>query len=349
MNGPSTRHRRLAGLLLLAAPLLPVTASGDGRPSARMPPPAVPADCVATYDVRYGPADGTANLLDVYRPRDAKGSRPAVVWIHGGAWFLGDKRPPLALPLVQHGFVVVSINYRLTSAAPFPAQIEDCKGAVRFLRAHAADYGIDPARIGAWGESAGGHLAALLGTSGGAPAVEGTVGGNADQSSRVQAVCDWFGPTDLTQFTGQATANGHPPGRFDNFVMRAFVGGTPTDHMDLITLANPLHYLPAVATAVAPAVGPAVAAAAAGGAAGNADLPPFLIMHGDRDRTVPVAQSKLLVDALKALGVPATFRLVPGLGHGFPLARHDVGPVTLDFFQRTLGRPATTQPATTTR
>ncbi len=314
------RSRTGLGLLLLAGCLC---AAPSTRPAGQKPrPPRLPANVVADLDVRYGEAANSANLLDVYRRKDAGDAPlPAVVWIHGGAWFLGDKWPCPALRLIDHGFVVVSVNYRLTSAGPFPAQIQDCKGAIRFIRAHAAEYHIDSNRIGAWGESAGGHLAALLGTSGGAAELEGTVGGNLEQSSRVQAVCDWFGPTDLTQFTAQATANGHPPGRFDNYVMRAFLGGDPPAHMDLITLANPLHFLPA---------GKAM------------DVPPFLIMHGDRDRTVPLAQSQLLADALVHGGVSTTFRVVVGLGHGFPLGRTDTGPVTLDFFRRELGTPAAT-------
>ena len=309
-------RRPIAPFMML---LLACLAGGAAPRPARLP-----AGVVAAVDVRYGEAANTANLLDVYRRRDAPAAPlPAVVWVHGGAWFLGDKWPCPALPLIDHGFIVVSINYRLTSAGPFPAQIQDCKGAIRFLRAHAAEYHIDPARIGAWGESAGGHLAALLGTSGGSAELEGTVGGNLDQSSRVQAVCDWFGPTDLTQFTAEATANGHPPGRFDAYIMRAFLGGDPLRHLDLVRLANPVHFLPA------------------GRAAG---VPPFLIMHGDRDRTVPLGQSQLLADALVHGGVPTTFRVVVGLGHGFPLERADVGPITLEFFERQLARPATTRP-----
>ena len=276
------------------------------RPAAK-----VPDNVVADLDVRYGEAADTANRLDVYRPRSATGPLPAIVWIHGGAWFVGDKQPCRALPLVDHGFAVVSINYRLTSAAPFPAQIQDCKGAIRFIRAHAAQYNIDPDRIGVWGESAGGHLAALLGTSGGSAAVEGTVGGNPDQSSRVACVCDWFGPTDLTQFTAQAVAAHHPPGRFSAFIVRAFLGGPPEDHADLVELANPIHFLPAGRLS---------------------DGPPFLIMHGDMDRTVPLGQSQMLADALARAGVSATFHVLTGLGHGFPMARDDVGPVTLAFF-----------------
>jgi acetyl esterase/lipase len=318
VQGPIRRLAFPLALLLLLACLSAAPATQPGfRPRATRVPPNVAAD----LDVRYGDAAGTANLLDVYRRRDlGSAPMPAVVWLHGGAWFLGDKLPCRALPLIDHRFVVASVNYRLSSSAPYPAQIQDCKGAVRFLRAHAAQYHIDPNRIGVWGESAGGHLAALLGTSGGAAELEGTVGGNLDRSSRVQAVCDWFGPTDLTQFTAEATANGHPPGRFDSYVMRAFLGGDPAAHMDLITLANPLHFLPAGRAA---------------------DVPPFLIMHGDRDRTVPIAQSRLLADALVHGGVPTTFRVVVGLGHGFPTGRADVGPVTLNFFERTLGGPTT--------
>jgi acetyl esterase/lipase len=316
----NSNRQRMAGLVLACLAAGPAT-----RPTGvHIRLPHIPANVVADIDVRYGPAANTANLLDVYRRKDVgAGPLPAVVWIHGGAWFLGDKTPCPALPLIDHGFVVVSINYRLTSAGPFPAQIEDCKGAIRFIRAHAAEYHVDPDRIGVWGESAGGHLAALLGTSGGSAAVEGDVGGNLDQSSRVQAVCDWFGPTDLTQFTAEATANGHPPGGFDNYIMRAFLGGDPLQHLDLVTLANPIHFLPA---------GPATG------------VPPFLIMHGDHDRTVPLAQSRLLADALVHDGVPTTFRVVAGLGHGFPVGRADTGAVTLAFFQRELGAGAVKRP-----
>ena len=313
---------------LLVAALAPAQ-TPPGRPATPPPSPfgirpprPLPANVIGDLNVRYGEAADTANLLDVYRPRNATGPLPAVVWIHGGAWFLGDKLPCRALPLVDHGFAVVSINYRLSSAAPYPAQIEDCKGAVRFIRAHAAEYHIDPDRIGVWGESAGGHLAAVLGTSGGAAAVEGTVGGNLGQSSRVQCVCDWFGPTDLTQFQAQAVAAHHPANGFDAYIMRAFLGGPPEEHADLIELANPIHFL---------------------SHGRPATVPPFLIMHGDRDRTVPLGQSQLLADALVQAGASATFRVVTGLGHGFPFGRDDVGPVTLAFFRAQL-RPAANHP-----
>jgi acetyl esterase/lipase len=324
---PNSRLIPLLSLLVLALSATAARADAPAAPTTRPTPftfshpRPLPAGVAADLDVRYGEAPDAANTLDVYRPRNATGPLPCVVWIHGGAWFLGDKQPCPALAGVPDGFVAVSVNYRLSSAAAYPAQIQDCKGAIRFLRAHAAEYHIDPDRIGAWGESAGGHLAALLGTSGGSAEVEGSVGGNLGQSSRVQAVCDWFGPTDLAQFAAQAIAGGHPVGPFDHYVIRAFFGGAPEDHLDLVTLANPIHYLPTDR----PARG----------------LPEFLIMHGDRDRTVPLAQSRLLADALTKAGGTVTLRVVPGLGHGFPLSRSDVGPVTLQFFQRTLGPRAT--------
>ena len=318
-----TRPRRGIALLLLTC----LAAAPATRPvisAPRLDKQRLPSNVVADIDVRYGPAADTGNLLDVYRRKDGPaGPRPAVVWIHGGAWFLGDKWPCRALPLIDDGFVVVSLDYRLSSAAPYPAQIQDCKGAVRFLRAHAEQFHLDPDRIGVWGESAGGHLAALLGTSGGNAALEGTVGGNPDQSSRVQAVCDWFGPTDLTRFEAEADAAHHPPGRWDQFIINAFFGGDPHQHMDLVALSNPLHFLPPGRLA---------------------DVPPFLIMHGDRDRVVPIAQSELLADALQAGGVPTTFRVIAGLGHGFPVGRADVGPVTVDFFRRTLHPTPLTHP-----
>jgi len=156
-------------------------------------------------DVNYAP-DAPANLagaerqrLDLYVPKrdpsaaaaDAKSAKPfpVVVWVHGGGWSMGDKRPcPVAPLLVKEGFAVVSVNYRFTDSAPFPAQIEDVKAAVRWVRASAAKHNLDPDRIGAWGASAGGHLVAHLGTSAGIAEVEGASLGNKDQSSRVQAV-----------------------------------------------------------------------------------------------------------------------------------------------------------------
>jgi acetyl esterase/lipase len=220
-------------------------------------------------------------MLDLYLP--ASGTNwPLIVWIHGGGWTEGSKANPPGLGFLRHGFALASINYRFSQDAIFPAQLLDCKAAVRWLRAHAPTYGIDPGRIGVWGASAGGHLVALLGTTGGVK--EFDTGENLGVSSRVQAVCDWFGPTDFTGFPG--------PDKPDSPVAR-LIGGPVSKNLEQAQRANPIHYI-------------------------SKDDPPFLIMHGDKDPVVPLAQSQLLVDALQKAGVPATFHVVPGGGHGGP-------------------------------
>ena len=148
-------------------------------------------------DIVYGRGGDTDLKLDVDLPAlERKGPLPVVVWIHGGAWRAGSREGTRASGLVEQGFATVSISYRLTREAIFPAQIHDCKCAIRWIRAHAGKYGFDPKRIGVWGSSAGGHLVAMLGTSGGVKELEGR-GGWADEDSRVQAVVDFYGPSDL--------------------------------------------------------------------------------------------------------------------------------------------------------
>jgi acetyl esterase/lipase len=159
----------------------------------------------------YG-GSGTSNLLDLYLPAKSAEPVPLVIWIHGGGWESGSKEAWPAIFLVDKGFAVASSNYQLSPEASFPAQIYDCKAAVRWLRANAKTYRIDPERFGSWGGSAGGHLAALLGTSSEDKTLERPVGRHPKVSSRVQAVCDWFGPTDLEQLAAfQASFPGLPP------------------------------------------------------------------------------------------------------------------------------------------
>ena len=149
---------------------------------------------------------GKTNLaLDLYRPANYSGKLPVVVWIYGGAWMMRGQtmQAPQASWLATHGYAVAIIDYRLSSEALFPAQINDCKAAVRWLRANAGKYDLDADHIGAWGASSGGHLASLLGVTGGVAALEGDAG-NTNQSSRVQAVVDFFGPTDFLQMSGHA-------------------------------------------------------------------------------------------------------------------------------------------------
>jgi acetyl esterase/lipase len=257
------------------------------------PQPSAPDPPVRLLDIPY--ANGPANLLDLYLPAHLDRPAPTIVWVHGGGWSAGDKKFCPAIPLARQGFIIAAINYRLSGQAPFPAQIYDCKAAIRFLRAHAARYHIDPDCLGAWGASAGGHLVALLGTSGGSLELEGTVGGNLDQSSRVEAVCDWYGPTDLARFADQAQAAGIIQKTAGPSLIMQLLGGSLKEKQDLVRLVNPITFIANQTPA---------------------GLPPFLIMHGDKDKTVPIAQSRLLYDALKKAGVAVQFKIIHGAGHG---------------------------------
>jgi acetyl esterase/lipase len=180
---------------------------------------------------------------------------------------------------------VASINYRLTNAASFPAQIEDCRAAIRWLRGNASKYSIDPKRVGVWGASAGGHLVALLGTSGDVAQWD-TVGGDKDQSARVQAVCDYYGPVEflLGTYPAKDRAADSPVGRL--------LGGAVDERKDVAEQASPLTYI-------------------------NADDPPVLIVHGDQDKTVSIKQAQMFEEALKKARVDVTFITVKNGGHGF--------------------------------
>ena len=289
MNLPLRRIFRCFCLAFFAAGVAQVMAAPTTQPT-------LPPHVERLVDIRYGDGPGRSNLLDLYLPdHTTDHARPLIVYIHGGGWSAGDKLTCPCIWMVSHGFAVASLNYRLSGLAPYPAQIQDCKGAIRFLRAHAGEYHFDPNKVGAWGASAGGHLVALLGTSGGSSELEGTVGGNLDQSSRVQAVCDWFGPTDLAQFADEAQAAGIIKSTPGPTLIMKFFGGGLQEKKDLVQLANPISFI-AKKT--------------------QSELPSFLIMHGEKDRLVPVAQSRLLYDALKTAGASASLQILPGAGHG---------------------------------
>ena len=205
---------------------------------------------------------------------------PLIVWVHGGAWKGGDKSNCPARRFVPMGFVVASVNYRLSQHAIYPAQIEDCKAAIRFLRANAKTYNIDPARIGAWGASAGGHLVALLGTTGDDKQFD--KGPNLEQSSAVQAVCDFFGPTDFAKISDFPSTMKHDA---PDSPEAELLGGPIGEKTEACKLANPISFI-------------------------TRKDPPFLIVHGDKDPLVPHNQSQILYDALKAAGVEATSTLL---------------------------------------
>ncbi len=226
--------------------------------------------------------------LDLYLPeKRPEKPLPLIVWIHGGGWRNGSRDANPAAALVADGYASASISYRLSGVATFPAQIHDCKAAIRWLRAHAEKYDLDPSRIGVWGPSAGGHLVALLGTSGGVEELEGSLG-HPDQSSRVQAVADFFGPTTLTKMDAAGSRLVHDDPQSPESLL---IGGPIQDHPDLVRRADPITYV-------------------------TADDPPFLIVHGDQDPVVPYNQSELLDAALTQGGVEHTFYTVEGGGHG---------------------------------
>ncbi len=273
-------------------------------------------------NLEYAKTDGKPLLLDLFVPEDAKGKLPLIVWIHGGGWVEGNKENPPALIFLKKGYAVASINYRLAPQAIFPAQIQDCKASIRFLRANAAKYNIDPDRIGVWGGSAGGHLVALLGVTGDAKDLEGN-GGNAGVSSKVQAVCDFFGPTDFTKIKElRMSADPKIEQKLkdlkldsDNNVLAKLLGGPIDKNTEKAEQASPVWYLKSLKS-------------------DKKDYPPFLIMHGDKDPVVPVEQSVEFNDALKAAGLDSTLRVYKGAGHGN--LGGDSMKMVEDFFEKNL-------------
>ena len=248
----------------------------------------------ATPDVPYAGTENPRQRLDLYLPKERKGDGPlpVVVFVHGGAWRAGDKRGGVRMvaPHVDTGrFAGASVGYRLSGEAIWPAQIYDCKAAIRWLKANAAKYHLDPDRIAVWGSSAGGHLVAMLGTTADVPELEGRLGAHTDRTSRVACVVDWFGPSDLPRMN-------EPPGKMDHVGPNApeshLIGCAVKDHPAKARAASPITYV----------------------SKGDA---PHLIMHGDKDRTVPHDQSVRLAAALEQAGVPCTFVTIRGAGHGF--------------------------------
>lgn len=283
-----SKGRRLAWLLIVVAVATWGTQIARFA-EARRERPNYP-DVDIARDIVYKRSDGQSLLLDIYTPKMVTHPLPVILWIHGGGWSRGRKeqRPPVNL--MAHGYAVVSLEYRLSGEAPFPAQIEDCKAAVRWIRANAATYHFDPDHIGAWGHSAGGHLAALLGTSGGVAELEGG-GENLKFSSRIQAVCDLSGPTDILRLYEGVSNTTEGPGRRARSFIEQFLGGTAEDKRAKAVAASPITYV-------------------------SKGDPPFLIIHGENDMSIPVSQSEEFVGKLKAAGVDATLEVAEGRGHG---------------------------------
>jgi acetyl esterase/lipase len=311
-------------------------------PDPVVPDPVVPEGVQTYAGIEYAAVLGYRPLLlDLYLPGPGASpgqAWPVVLFLHGGGWGLGsrtevgppfdDWQPSFFERLAQAGFAVASADYRLTGEAQFPAQLHDAKAAVRWLRRNAGEYQLDGDRIVAWGASAGGHLAALLGLTGDVPGLEGSVGeerlpgpaaaapARPAVSSKVAAVVDWYGPADLLAMDEQSDGTG--PFRHDSpeSPESRLIGGRLSDLPGLAQMASPVsHVWPGA--------------------------PPFLIMHGTADRAVPLAQSQGLADALAAAGRPAETAWIGGSDHMW-LGAPDIEEIfatSVDFARRVTSAP----------
>jgi acetyl esterase/lipase len=294
-----------------APPGQAATARGGGR--GRGGPAPAPAGTTVIRDLVFTKIETLELSLELYRPEKFTGDLPVVVWTYGSAWAGGGKNAQAASAswLAQHGYAVAVIDHRGSGVAPWPAQAFDVKAAVRWLRANAKQYSLDPARFAAWGESSGGHLSSILGLTGDVAELEGN-GGSPGQSSRVQAVIDFFGPSDFLQMEGHKltpNAMGHDAATSPE---SRLVGGAIQENKDKVARANPLTYL-------------------------TPDDPPFLIVHGEQDPLVPFHQSELMYEALKQAGRDVTFYKIAGAGHGGAAFYNDLTKaLVLAFLDRTL-------------
>jgi acetyl esterase/lipase len=238
-------------------------------------------------DIKYAEIDGAVLRVNAVLPEESAAKPyPMVVYFHGGAWRTGNRRSGMRylLPLARAGYACFSADYRLTSQARFPAQIHDCKAAVRWVREHAAEFNGDPDRIAVMGSSAGAHLALLLGLSHGDAQLEGTVGDCLDASSAVDLIVNWFGPCDLRSPDEMLDS-------WEQLIMTELLGALPSQVPDLAALASPVVFI-------------------------DAADPPVLTIHGTADNTVPVEVSRLLDTQLGNAGIESEYIEVEGGGHG---------------------------------
>lgn len=271
---------RALSLCLLLAVLIP---DSSAQPKAKKK--TLPKSVEAIRDIEYAKPKGHRLALDILRPAHSNSPTPVIVFVHGGGWKNGSRASgeKNAAWLVDEGFAIVSIDYRLTNVAQWPAQIDDCYEAVRWVRSNAEKYNFDPDHIAAWGTSAGGHLVALMGTR--------KYAGHEKVSSRVQAVCDWFGPSDLLTMPPNNVGDGRTAEDVANSNGAKLLGATVRDIPERARDASALNNV-------------------------SLDDCPFLIMHGSEDPGVPLSQSQRLHDSLTSIGVSSTLHIVDGAGHG---------------------------------
>lgn len=286
----------LITLMILLATIISTTpafsqemAGTKAKPKVDLPP-----GITWDFDVPYIDDGDSAQRLDIYYPEQPpEEQQPLIVHIHGGGWMGGSKYPCDVRMMTAHGYVVASVEYRFSQKAKFPAQIQDCQAAIRWLRANAPRYHINPNKVGVIGGSAGGHLASLVGVTGGKK-VFTPIGGNEDQSDAVQCVCDIFGPKNFASVVEQA--------KKDKNVKNIFEFNTPSDpyseligsklsDKDKTAAVSPVTYV-------------------------DKNSPPTLILHGTHDNMVPYAQSEEFEATMKKNGAPVWLQKFPGAGHG---------------------------------
>lgn len=267
-------------------------------------------------DINYAGDDMEAHRLDIYLPKTQQDRYKVIVIIYGSAWFANNAKgmayTSIGKPLTDAGFAVVSINHRSSGDAKYPAQINDVKGALRFIRANADKYKLDTSFVGITGFSSGGHLSSMAGVTNGLKTrtigektidIEGTVGGNEKCSSEVDAVVDWFGPVDMTRMNNCDTVND------DKSPEAALIDGNPADNMDMIQLCSPYFYV-------------------------SKTTAPFLVIHGNADTVVPYCQSVNFSEELKSQGKLTDFITVPEGQHGPVTFNEDTFKKMTDFFKK---------------
>lgn len=290
-----------------------------------MPAPSVTPDFA---DLNYAGDSLEAHTLDLYIPKDGKDKHKLIVVIYGSAWygnnFKGMGYMSVGKPLTDAGFAVASINHRASVDEKYPAQINDVKGAIRYLRANAEKLGIDTTFVGITGYSSGGHLSSMAGVTNGVKFrmagnitvdenknikdetkridVEGNVGGNLDHSSRVDAVVDWFGPVDMSRMENCSTV------KDANSPEAVLIGGAPADNPEMVNLISPINYI-------------------------SETTPPFLVIHGNADSVVPFCQSVYFSEKLKKAGKLYDFIEVENGEHGPVTFNDDTFKAMVDFFQ----------------
>ncbi len=242
-------------------------------------------------DIEYARVGHRSLVLDLYQPVNGAASmeaRPVVVWVHGGAWRSGSKKSVPVMALLDHGFAIASVEYRLSPEAKFPAQVHDIKAAIRFLRAHAKAYMLDSQRFVVAGASAGGHLAALVGVTNGNERLEGGIGEYLETSSEVHAIVSFYGASNLQSILAQSSEHGlsvRVP------ALQLLLGGQPRDVVELAKLASPVSHV-------------------------DSHDPPLWLIHGDADPQMPIAQSEELSEAYRGFTLPVQFSIVPDGEHG---------------------------------